>query len=238
MTFRIPSGSDRTVIIGPTGCGKTVFGGFLLSRQRFDERPWVALDFKGEDLWDMTGDPPMRPLRLGSMPGKRGLYRMHVHPWEDDELEDWLMEVWSKGNIGIFVDEVSLVPRKKAFKAILRQGRSKRIPVISCTQRPVDCEREVFSESQFRGLFGVEDMYRDLPVIRGLFGEKDIREALRRRDELAAKHTRDRDMRQRYPLWYDARHRDLSILQPGPEPRIVAADLRRKAPYSWWLGAA
>ena len=149
-----------------------------------------------------------------------------------------MMQIWERGNIGLFCDEAALIPRKKAFKAILRQGRSKRIPVIACTQRPVDCEREVFSESQYRALFGVEDMYRDLPVIRGLFGEKDIREALARRDQLAARHTRDRDMRGRYPIWFDARRKDLTILQPAPEPRTVAADLRAKAPYSWWLGAA
>ena len=67
-TFRLPGGADRTVVIGPTGSGKTVAGAWLLSRQRFDRRPWVALDFKNEELWDAVGDPPMRPLRVSPCP--------------------------------------------------------------------------------------------------------------------------------------------------------------------------
>ena len=127
VQFTLPGASDRTVIIGPTGTGKTIGGAWVLSRQRFDKRPWVALDFKQEELWDMVGDPPMRPLRMGQLPNGLGLYRMHVLPMEDDALEEWLWKVWAKGNIVLFVDEVSLVPQKAAFKAILRQGRSKRI---------------------------------------------------------------------------------------------------------------
>jgi hypothetical protein len=77
------------------------------------------------------------------MPRKPGLYRMRVDPQDEDNLEQWLWDVWKRGNIGLFIDEVALVPQKHAFKAILRQGRSKLIPVIACTQRPVGCDREV-----------------------------------------------------------------------------------------------
>lgn len=236
MTIRLPGGGDRTVIIGPTGSGKTIFGAWLLGLQRFDKRPWVALDFKGEELWYRVGDPPMRRLRLGSMPGKRGLYRMDVNPGDEDELEEWLWRVWKKENIGLFIDEVSLVPRKAAFKAILRQGRSKRIPVIACTQRPVDCDREVFSESQYRVLFGIEDMTRDYPVIKGLFGNGDIREALARRDGMAAREERDPDARQRWTLYYDARQRKLDTLRPVPPPVSIASRLKDVAPYNFFLG--
>lgn len=218
--FRLPGAADRSVVIGPTGSGKTIMGAWLLSRQRFDKRPWVCLDFKDEVLWDQVGDPPMRPLKVGSMPGKRGLYRMHVDPGQEDDLEDWLWEVWRKGNIGIFVDEVSLVPQKRAFKAILRQGRSKLIPVISCTQRPVDCDREVFTESQFRVLYGIEDKARDYPVIRGLFGDRDVREPLP----------------EFWSYWYDVKQKTCLTLRPVPPPDIVAKSLREAAPYSWFLG--
>ena len=217
--FRFPGGSDRTVIIGPTGSGKTVAGAWLLSRQRFDRRPWVALDFKGEEFWDLVGDPPMRPLRLGKLPAKTGLYRLQVHPGQEDELESWLWQVWRHENIGLFCDEVSLIPQRHAFKAVLRQGRSKLIPVISCTQRPVDCEREVFTESQFRMCFGVEDD-RDYPIVRGLFREQDIRQPLP----------------ERWSYWYDARARTGLTLKPVPPPDTIAASLRQAVPYSWFLG--
>ncbi len=220
--FILPGAEDRTVVIGPTGSGKTVFGAFLLSKQRFDKRPWVCLDFKREVLWDKVGTVAMRKLRVGEMPGKRGLYRMPVRPDEDDALEDWFWKIWRRGNVGIFVDEVSLVPQKKAFKAILRQGRSLRIPVISCTQRPVDCDREVFSEAQYRACFGLGDD-RDYLVIKGLFGRTDIRADL---DKLP----------RHWSLWWDDKQRQLMTLRPGPAPNTVAVDLRAVAPRSVFLG--
>lgn len=219
----LPGAADRTVIIGPTGSGKTILGGWILSRQNFKKRPWVALDFKDEELWDRVGDPPMRPLRMGAMPGKHGLYRMRVDPGDDTALEDWFWRVWRKGNVGIFVDEVSLVPKKDAFKAILRQGRSKLIPVIACTQRPVDCDREVFSEAQYSALFGVRDA-RDFQVIKGLFGDRDIREE-------------SKGLRRHASLWYDAKRDELMRLSPCPPPDTVASDLKRVVPYNFFLGA-
>lgn len=219
--FTFPGAADRTVIIGPTGSGKTIGGAWVLSKQRFDKRPWVALDFKGEELWDRVGDPPMRPLALGSMPAKRGFYRLSVLPGEDDALEDWLWKVWTKENIGLFVDEVSLMPRKSAFKAILRQGRSKRIPVIACTQRPVDCDREVFSESQYRMLYGIEDR-RDWDVIKGLFSgsQIDVTKPLPRF----------------WSYWYDAKAKYTWRLKPVPKPDSIAREIKTLAPYSWAFG--
>lgn len=222
VNFVLPGAEDRTIIIGQTGSGKTIQGAWLLSKQRFDKRPWVALDFKGETLWNQVGDPPMRPLRMGAMPAKKGLYRMNVRADEDAALEDWMWRIWERENVGLFVDEVSLMPQKKAFKALLRQGRTKHIPIIACTQRPVDCDREVFSEAQYRSFFGLEDE-RDYPVIRGLFGARDIRED-------------SRSLGRHCSLWYDVRQRTLLKLQPCPDPATVAADLKRVAPFHYFLG--
>lgn len=217
MPFTLPTAEDRTVVIGPTGSGKTVGGAWLLSRQRLDKRPWVALDFKREILWDQVGSPPMQSLKVGQMPKRPGLYRMPVRPDEDDALEDWLWHVWHKGNVGLFADEASLIPQGKAFKAILRQGRSLRIPVIACTQRPVDCDREIFSEAQYRWCFGLGDD-RDWQVIRGLMGRRDLR------DELAT-------LPRHWSLWWDDKQRELTTLRPTPPPATVAADLRAATPY-------
>ena len=217
--FVLPGASDRTVIIGQTGSGKTIQGAWLLSKQRFDKRPWVALDYKQEELWDRVGDPPMRPLKMGAMPAKRGLYCLSVRPDQDEELEDWLWKIWERGNVGLFVDEVSLVKSKAAFKGILRQGRSKQIPVIACTQRPVDCDREVFTEAQYRSFFGLEDS-RDYLTIRGLFGDRDIKEEAR-------------SLQRHHSLWYDVKQRSLMRLRPCPAPATVAADLKRAAPVTW-----
>lgn len=218
-SFRLPGASDRLTVIGGTGTGKTTFAAWVLSKQRFDVRPWVCLDFKNEELWDLIGDPPMRDLALGKMPGKRGLCRLHVRPGDEDKLEDWLWKVWAHENIGLFCDEVSLIPKQNAFKAILRQGRSKRIPVISCTQRPVDCDREIFTESQFVSVFRLDDV-RDYKIIQGFTRNAPI----------------DRPLKDHWSYWYDKKAFAMSILRPSPPPDSIAKSLRTVAPYSWFLG--
>lgn len=212
--FRLPGASDRTVIIGATGSGKTIAGAWILSRQNFEKRPWIAFDFKDEEFWATVGTPPVQDLKLGDMPSKKGLYRMTVFPGDDDRLEEYLWKIWSAGNIGLFIDEVSLVNSKEAFKAILRQGRSKRIPVISCTQRPVDCDREVFSESQYRMIFRVGDR-RDLKTVSELCPDADISKALP----------------PRWCYYYDVAQNACFTLRPVPPPDIIAQSLRDKVPY-------
>lgn len=216
-SFNIPGAEHRTTVLGMTGTGKTIFGAFLLSKQRLDKRPWVVIDFKDEELWDKVRTPAIRDLRLGDMPGKLGLYRMRVDPWQADALEDWLKRVWSRGNIGLFVDEVSLIPQRDAFKAILRQGRSRLIPVIACTQRPVDCDREVFTESNYMACFKLKDV-RDYKIVQGLTGTTGA----------------ERPLPEHWSWWYDARQNSLFPLKPCPPPDMVAASLRQAAPVSWW----
>ena len=211
--FNLPGAADRTAVIGATGTGKTVLGAYLLSKQRFDKRPWIAIDFKNEELWDMVGTPPMRSLKLGQMPGKRGFYRMNVNPGQDEAFEDWLWKIWQRENVGLFVDEVSLVPQKAAFKAILRQGRSKRIPVIACSQRPVDVDREVWSEANYISVMRLDDV-RDYKIIQGFTRNAPI----------------DRLLPEYHSHWYDKKNNSLIELPPAPKPAIVAERLREAAP--------
>jgi hypothetical protein len=211
--FNLPGAADRTAVIGATGTGKTVLGAWLLSKQRFDKRPWVAIDFKNEELWEMVGSPPIRNLKVGQMPGKRGLYRMNVVPGQDDALEEWLWKVWKHENIGLFVDEVSLMPQKDAFKAILRQGRSKRIPVIACSQRPVDVDREVWSEANYISVMRLDDI-RDYKIIKGFTRDAPI----------------DKPLPEYWSHWYDKKNFTCLELRPVPKPAIIAETLRDIAP--------
>lgn len=213
--FRFPGGADRTVVIGATGTGKTTFAAWLLSHARFDARPWVIFDYKREELFDVVGAPPLQHLRLGKLPKKRGVYIVSPRPDQDDEVEEYLWQIWEHGNIGIFVDEATLIPRQSAFKAILRQGRSKRIPVIACTQRPVDVEREVFTEANYVSLFRVQDD-RDYKTIRGFIRDARI----------------DGELPQRHSWWYDVAQNLLIQLRPCPGPVSIADRMRANVPYS------
>lgn len=224
--FTLPGGADRTVVMGATGTGKTTFGAWLLSRQRFDLRPWVIVDYKGEILFDKIGDPPLRYLKMGRLPKKKGLYVLQPRPDEEEAMEDWLWEVWRRENIGIFCDEVSLLPHKSAFQAILRQGRSKLIPVIACTQRPVDVERELFTESQYMSIFRLQDE-RDYKVVKGFTGRAPIEVPITNGQGQVSK---------RWSYWYDVAQHKLFTLRPVPPPDNIAAALRNTAPYTWFLG--
>lgn len=218
--FVLPGPADRTIVLGGTGTGKTIGGSWILSKQNFDKRPWVAIDFKDEVLWDMVGDPPMRELKLGNMPGKKGLFRMRVDPGQEEELEEWLWNIWRRTNVGLFVDEVNLIPRESApMKAILRQGRSKLLPVIACTQRPVDICREFYSESQFKMIYQLDDD-RDYKTVKMFTQGFPI-------DEPLPKHNSH---------WVDTKQRAHFRLGATPPPKEIASQLRDNVPYSWFLG--
>jgi hypothetical protein len=213
--FRFPGGDARTVVIGATGSGKTTLGAWLLSHQRFDKRPWIIVDFKGEELFDRVGFPPIQRLKLGKMPGRSGLYLVTPLPSQDEQLEAWLWKIWARGNVGLFVDEAALMPDAGgAWKAIQRQGRSKRIPVIACTQRPVGIDRECFTEASFVSVFRLADE-RDYKVV-SMFTRKAPLGA-----SLPPFHS----------WWYDVGQDRLLRLSPAPSPAEIAGRVRAAAPY-------
>jgi DNA helicase HerA-like ATPase len=220
--FRFPGGDSRTVVIGATGTGKTTFATWLLSHARFDKRPWVIIDYKREEIFGSIGSPPMQRLKVGQLPKRLGLYIMSPRPDDDDAVENWLWKIWARENVGIFIDEATLVPHQTAFKAILRQGRSKRIPLIACTQRPIDIEREVFTEASFISVFRIADD-RDYKVI-GSFT---------RGIELGG---RTRELPRHWSWWYDVQRDKLLKLRPAPQVPQIVERVRANAPRSWFLG--
>jgi hypothetical protein len=218
--FRFPGGDQRTTILGATGSGKSTCGLWMLAHQRLDKRPWVIFDFKRESFFDDIGFPPIVPLSLSDKPpSKPGLYLVTPRPGEDDLVEAFLWRVWEKENIGLYVDEAPLMPEGgNAFQAAIQQGRSKHIPIIACTQRPVGVARGLFSEASFVCVYDVTDK-RDYKLIEG-FVPAEMSQPLPRY------HWR----------WWDRERRVLLAMKPVPSPEIVAAKLADNAPYvasSW-----
>lgn len=226
MTFRFPGGDNRTTILGATGTGKSTCGLWLLSHQRFDRRPWIAFDFKREEQFDAIGFPPIREMSLRDrLPRKPGLYLVSPLPGQEDMVEAFLWRVWQAENIGLYVDEAALMPDANAFPAILQQGRSKRIPVLACSQRPVSVPRGLFSEANFFCVYRMVDR-RDYSVVQG-FVPGDLS------SPLPAHCWR----------WYDRDRHELLNMAPVPPPDEIAAELRVVIPYqpnSWhpfaWTG--
>jgi len=213
--FRFPGGDDRTVCIGATGSGKTTCATWLLAHMRFERRPWCIIDFKREALFDDVGAPPLEPIGLSNIPRRKNTcYLLTPRPDEEEQLEQWLWRVWERENIGLFIDEASLMPDCPAWQAILQQGRSKRIPVICCTQRPVMVKRAVFSEASFFAVYRMQDK-RDYRIVEG-FVPADLGLPL------PEHHWR----------YYDVARNRLLSCSPVPPPDEVATQLRDALPMT------
>ena len=154
MSMVLPTLKQRVAVIGKTGSGKSVFGMWLLSRAAFDEQPFVIVDYKHDELIEQI--PYAEVIGYDDLPKKPGIYILRPHPSEEEQTEGFLRKVWERGRVGLFFDETAELPKhygKGALHACLTQGRSKRIPVIACTQRPTGVAPAIFTEADYFACF-------------------------------------------------------------------------------------
>lgn len=155
---RLPNDTNRTVVIGSTGSGKSTWGAWLLSTCEtldWQNNPVVLFDWKRDRLinslgakrWGLHQRPPTRA----------GLYIVHPEIDELGPVDEFLNRCWEQEHIGLFFDEAAELEKSRAVNRIMKQGRSKHIPCISCTQRPVWLPRSVFSEADYFALLRLND---------------------------------------------------------------------------------
>ena len=199
---RLPGPTHRTVIVGRTGSGKTQAAVWHLSHANFDEQPWVILDYKGDEL--LGSIARAQEINLDTIPTEPGVYILPILPGEEEELSEWFHRAWEKEDIGIFVDEGYMIDRNdRWFNACLTQGRSKRIPMIVLSQRPVWLSRFVFSEADFFQAF-------DLTHIKDM---EKVREYIRDND----RNQLDKPLSEFHSFYYDVGKRRLETFGPVPE---------------------
>lgn len=216
--FIFPGPRDRVAVFGATGSGKSVFTIWLFSEcADFDKKPWVFVDYKGEDiitellklelatLVSVEDNPPKRP----------GVYVVKPQPSQTDLVAGWIWKVWERGKCGLVFDELYMVPEFKGaagtggpLKSILTQGRSKEIPVWGLAQRPVDINLHMITEAQFIAEFYLkrrEDRQRvrsyipdDMPIFAD-----------------------DKRLPQYYCRWYDDKQNLALYLKPAPNPKEI-----------------
>jgi hypothetical protein len=107
---------------------------------------WIIFDFKRDELLNSIG---AAEIPIGVIPREPGIYICHPMPYDDEAVIDYLWAIWSDKNIGLFIDEGYMIGDSPALRAILTQGRSKRLPVIMLAQRPVRMSRFILSEADF-----------------------------------------------------------------------------------------
>ena len=140
---------------------------------------------------------------------KPGVYI--VHPRPDEDTEPLLWQVWERGGIGVYIDEGYMVgDRNAAFRAILTQGRSKQIPVIVLSQRPVWMDRFVFSESEFFQIFRLQHN-KDRKSVQE-FIPKSI----------------DKRLPEFHSYYYDVSRDVVTVLKPVPSIETIYATFERK----------
>jgi DNA helicase HerA-like ATPase len=200
MAFKFPGASDRVSIFGATGSGKTRFGVWLFSHSSFSKRPYIVVDFKGDDL--IAGIERAREIRLGEVPKHPGLYVLRPTPAQGEEVNAYLWKIWEKGNTGLFFDEGYMVNKSPALDAILTQGRSLKIPTMILTQRPAWCSRFIFSEANFYAMFRLNDK-RDMDTVRGFTPANNVFDFSNRLPEYTAR-------------WYDVGRDWSSFIEPVP----------------------
>jgi len=210
MKLTIPKPGNRTCIIGTTGSGKTVAGLFHLAMQDWDIRPWFVLDFKGDEhIASING---AQEIDINDpLPTEPGIYVVRPFIDQVDEVDDFLMRIYNRGNVGVFIDEGYEVAKSKALRRLLTQGRSKKISVIFLVQRPRNIDLTILSEANYYQLFEI-NYPDDIKHLKG-FWKRDV------------------DIEQELPefnsWWYDRKAKTVVQLGPMPDPQasldIIAA---------------
>jgi hypothetical protein len=157
--FRLPNMTERAVIMGRTGSGKTVFLVWLLSHASIDELPWIILDHKNDGY--LKSLPYIEEIKLGELPKYPGLYLVRARFTDDEKMEEYLFKILERGRTGLFTDEGASLPQRepkyKGLKSLFAQGRSKRTPVLFATQRPSWINKSVMSEGDYYGCFHLQN---------------------------------------------------------------------------------
>jgi hypothetical protein len=208
--LRLPGPADHHAIVGRNGSGKTVHAAWQLSLRDYDRRPWYVINSKSDDL--LNAIPGMIPCKLGDLPKKPGLYMFEPLPETDDEaVSAMLWEIFRRGDCGVYGDEGYSLPQNDgSLKAILTQGRTRKISAIILAQRPVWLNRFVWSEANFIQAFDLSQ-------------EDDVK--------LMAKMLRVNvgDLPPFHSYYHDVKAKKTVILKPSPgEQEILETFDRRR----------
>lgn len=203
---RLPDDTHRLVNVGRTGTGKTVISLWHLSRQYLRSMAWLIYDFKGDEHINSIERAEHVDTNFIPKPRDTGIFIVHPRPKMDDKaVEAQMWALWKRQNVGIYVDEAYMIDND-AQNAILTQGRSRHIPMIINTQRPVWLSQFVFSEADFYHVLQM-NRRKDREIMEGII---DIDEGL---DKLPEHHS----------YYYDVSRDQVNIFKPVPETKVSLA---------------
>jgi hypothetical protein len=206
-----PDDTQRHAIVGRTGSGKTQAALWHLSHRNFHLMPWVIYNYKTDR--SINEIPRARFIDLEEVPIKPGIYIVQPKPDDVEEVQAHMWAVWQNGHTGVYIDEGYMVGRwNPAFRALLTQGRSKEIPMIVLSQRPVWMDGFVWSESEFIQVFPLQH-------------KKDV---LRVQEFVPADLTRKLPPYHSYYFNVASEENKISILKPVPDIDTIYTTFDRR----------
>jgi hypothetical protein len=201
---RLPDDTQHLVIVGRNGTGKTRGAVWHLSKRDYKNKPWIIFDWKHDDL---IAKLPTQELEWGKLPEGPGLYVVHPFPDDQENVDALLWAIYSMGNVGIYVDEGYMLNKSKAYRAISTQGRSKRIPTITLSQRPKNMDLSVFSEATFIQSYALND----------LNDRKRVAEWMPPEDKNGNRYDPKYRLPDYHSWYYDVGKDEIAILAPVPD---------------------
>jgi hypothetical protein len=225
--FSLPRDDEHTTVVGRNGTGKTLLGAFLVARRDLANTTQLVVDYKGEEVF--AGISKARTIDFNTVPDEPGLFILKSRPDLVAQTERWLWRVWEHEHVGLFIDEGYMLPNPPqggAFQGILTQGRSKRIPVITLTQRPVRVSTFAFSEASHVAVFDL-NAKRDRQTVEDRTGEGFM-------SWLPSEFSGG--LPKWHSRWYGVKTNSRYIIRPVPEPRkIIAMIDDQLTPLRRWL---
>lgn len=159
MTEFVIGNTERAVIVGRTGSGKTTLarvlcGGYrslvvIDPKWRFELPRTVTVVGSASDFAQVY---PQRSQRV--------IYRPNPEDQDHADVDTVIRRILHYGRTALLIDEAmeyATVGRiMPAYKRAITQGRELFVPVISCTQRPIGVHNVILSEAEHMFAFDLQ----------------------------------------------------------------------------------
>src|SRR5579864_4379152 len=107
MPIKFPGPTDRVVVIGRTGSGKTVAGVWHLSGHDFMKEFVFVLNTKGDPLLnEIAAIEGVKTISIDQRPTEPGLYIVNPIPDQSLEIDAFLRWCWQRGDCLVYIDEL------------------------------------------------------------------------------------------------------------------------------------